>query len=344
MQCYKNMNFTTDTDGNKTFIWTVAPEAAGMRLDQFIAQRFAQESRSRIQNWIRKGWATVGGAAQKTGYRARPGDLVSLEIHWMPQQKPFPEEIPLDVIYEDADIAVINKAAGMACHAGAGLQSGTLVNALLCRMGPIEAGDPERPGIVHRLDKFTSGVIITAKNNFSHRRLASQFKLREIKKEYIALVYGVPAPPAGTIDLAIGRDPNNRKKMSVRARHKRDAVTHYVVKKNFGFAALLDVRIETGRTHQIRVHMAAKGYPVVGDFLYGGNRVKNLPAPIAKIAEELRRPFLHSSRVEFTHPRAEERLSFYAPLPDELLNLMDHMDHMSPKSTARMVFSDSLNT
>jgi len=208
----------------------------------------------------------------------------------------------------------------MACHAGAGLKTGTLVNALLYRMGTIEAGDPERPGIIHRLDKFTSGVIITAKNNFAHRHIARQFKSREIRKEYIALVYGVPSPPAGTIDLAIGRDPNNRKKMSVRARHKRNAVTHYTVKENFGFAALLDIRIETGRTHQIRVHMAAKGHPVVGDFLYGGNRAKNLPAPLAQIVGAINRPFLHSSRVEFTHPRSGERMAFHAPLPEELQN------------------------
>jgi len=306
----------------KLFNWTITSDAAGMRLDQFIASQLPDESRSQIQNWIRKGCATVGGANVKTGYKTRTGDAVALEIPWTPPPQPFPEEIPLDVIYEDADIAVINKPAGMACHAGAGLQSGTLVNALLCRMGPINAGDPERPGIVHRLDKFTSGVIITAKNNFSHRRLSRQFKSREIIKEYIALVYGVPTPPAGIIDLAIGRDPNNRKKMSVRARRRRDAVTHYTVKENCGFAALLDVRIETGRTHQIRVHMAAKGHPVIGDFLYGGNRVKNLPVSIAKIVETMRRPFLHSSRVEFTHPRSGERLIFQAPLPEELQNLI----------------------
>jgi len=299
-----------------------------MRLDQFIASQLSEESRSQIQNWIRQGCATVDGANVKTGYRTRAGGAVTLEIPWTPPQQPFPEEIPLDVIYEDDDIVVINKPAGMACHAGAGLQSGTLVNALLYRMGPLEAGDPERPGIVHRLDKFTSGLIITAKNNFSHRRLARQFKSREVKKEYIALVYGVPSPPVGTIDIAIGRDPNNRKKMSVRARRKRDAVTHYIVKDDFRFAALLDIKIETGRTHQIRVHLAAKGHPVVGDFLYGGNRAKNLPNQAAKIVEAMRRPFLHSSRVAFTHPRSGEKMSFQAPLAEELQNLLHEMPSM----------------
>ena len=314
-----------ESENNKKIAWTILPDTAGTRLDLFIASRLPEESRSQIQNWIRKGSVKVGGAAVKTGYRTRAGDDVTLEIPRTPQQQPFPEEIPLDVIYEDDDIAVINKPSGMACHAGAGLKTGTLVNALLYRMGTIEAGDPERPGIVHRLDKFTSGVIITAKNNFSHRHIARQFKSREIRKEYIALVYGVPSPPEGTIDLAIGRDPNNRKKMSVRARHKRNAVTHYKVKENFGFAALLDIRIETGRTHQIRVHMAAKGHPVVGDFLYGGNRVKNLPAPLAQIVGAMKRPFLHSSRVEFTHPRSGERMAFHAPLPEELQNQLRMM-------------------
>ena len=293
-----------------------------MRLDQFIASRLSDESRSQIQNWIRKGCAKVDGASVKTGCRTRAGNAVALDILWMPPPQPFPEEIPLNVLYEDDDIAVINKPAGMACHAGAGLRSGTLVNALLCRMGTIEAGDPERPGIVHRLDKYTSGVIITAKNNYSHGRLARQFKSHEVKKEYIALVHGVPSPPVGTIDLAVGRDPNNRKKMSIRARRKRDAVTHYNIRESFGFAALLDIRIETGRTHQIRVHIAAKGHPVVGDFLYGGNRVKNLPDPIAKIVEAMRRPFLHSCRVEFTHPRSGERLTVHAPLPEDLENVL----------------------
>ncbi|MDR0842927.1 MAG: RluA family pseudouridine synthase, partial [Acidobacteriota bacterium] len=208
-----------------TFSWTVAAGAAGMRLDRFIATQLPEESRSQIQNWIRGGSAVVGDKAVKTGYCTKAGDAVALTIPRKPPPEPFPEEIPLDVLYEDDDLAVIHKPAGMACHAGAGLRAGTLVNALLHRMGPMEAGAPERPGIVHRLDKLTSGVILTAKNNFAHRHLSGQFKAREIKKEYIALVYGVPSPPSGTIDLGIGRDPVNRKKMSIRARHKRSAVT-----------------------------------------------------------------------------------------------------------------------
>ena len=326
------------------FAWTVTHGEAGTRLDRFIASQFPEESRSRIQNWIRDGCATVGEASVKTGYRTRAGDTVALKIPRSVPAQPFPEDMPLDVLYEDDDIAVINKPAGMACHAGAGLRSGTLVNALLHRMGQIEAGDPERPGIVHRLDKFTSGVIITAKNNFSHRQLARQFKSREIKKEYIALVYGTPSPSTGTIEIAIGRDPNNRKKMSAHARRKRDAVTHYTVRENFGLVALLDIRIETGRTHQIRVHMAAKGHPVVGDSLYGGKRIKNLPAPIARTVETMRRPFLHSSRIEFTHPRSGEIKAFYAPLPEELKKLLRSFPIAGYGVITRMEFSDSLKT
>ena len=309
----------------RTFSWIVEASAAGTRLDRFISLQLPEESRSQIQNWIRGGNATVGDKVVKTGYCLKSGDVVALTIILTPPPEPFPEEIPLDVIYEDDDLAVINKPAGMACHAGAGLRAGTLVNALLHRMGPIEAGDPERPGIVHRLDRFTSGVMLAAKNNFAHRHLALQFKAREVKKEYVALVHGIPAPPAGTIDLPIGRDPVNRKKMSIRARHRRNAITHYAVRKDFGFAALLDIRIDTGRTHQIRVHLAAKGHPVVGDSLYGGRSNRNLPDAIGRLVETMQRPFLHALRIEFTHPRSGARLTFSAPIPETLQTLLDSL-------------------
>ncbi|MDR1728932.1 MAG: RluA family pseudouridine synthase [Acidobacteriota bacterium] len=310
---------------DRTHSWIVGDDAAGTRLDRFIAAQLPGESRSQIQNWIRGGGVGVGGDAVKTGRRLKAGDVVTLDAPVAPPPEPFPEAIPLEVLYEDGDVAVIDKPAGMACHAGAGLRAGTLVNALLHRMGPLEAGDPSRPGIVHRLDKFTSGVILTAKSNFAHRLLSAQFKGREVKKEYVALVHGAPSPPSGTIDLGIGRDPANRKKMSVRARRKRDAVTHYSVRLDFGFAALLDIGIDTGRTHQIRVHLAAKGHPVVGDPLYGGRGAKNLPAGVAPLAEALHRPFLHASRIEFTHPRSGERLAFSAPLPEELRRFLDRL-------------------
>jgi len=213
---------------------------------------------------------------------------------------------------------VIDKPAGMVCHLGAGVRSGTLVNALLYHFGSMETGDRTRPGIVHRLDKLTSGVMVVAKNAWTHRELARQFRSREVEKEYLALVYGRPTPMTGKIDLPIGRDPKDRKKISVRAARGRSAITRYQTLKRYGPFTLLKVRIETGRTHQIRVHLAHKGHPVVGDALYGGSRSRNLPAGLRQAVEEMPRFFLHSHRLEFCHPRTGRPLSFTAPLPGEL--------------------------
>ena len=298
--------------------WIVSSDAARTRLDQFLIFRIAGESRSQIQNWIRKGYIRVNGEQVKTGYQTRVDDQIELKIPDLPPQQPFPEEIPLDILYEDSDLAVINKPAGMVCHAGAGIRSGTLVNALMHHMGPLDTGDPQRPGIVHRLDKLTSGVMLVAKNPYAHRHLSQQFKSREVKKEYLAMVYGKLFPIDGTIDMPLGRDPKDRKKISTRARKKRSAVTHYFLEEDLGPVTLMRIRIETGRTHQIRVHLAQKGHPIVGDSVYGSNRARNLPAIVFAAARELQRPFLHSRQVEFRHPRSGDILSFHAPLPAEL--------------------------
>lgn len=295
------------------------PEDARVRVDQFLVSRYPGESRSQIQNWIRKGYVQVNGETVKTGHIVRAGDTVAVSLPQLPPaDQPFPEDIPLEILYEDSDLAVINKPAGLVCHAGAGIRSGTLVNALLHRMGPLDAGDPARPGIVHRLDKKTSGVMLVVKNSRAHRILSQQFKNREVKKDYLALVYGVPSPSSGVIDLPIGRDPADRKKISARARHKRSALTRYRVQESFRSTSLLAVRIETGRTHQIRVHLAEKGHPVVGDSLYGKNRFRSLPLSLAEAAANLDRPFLHSHRIEFRQPLSGVTLSFTAPLPAEL--------------------------
>ena len=312
--------------------WVVGPEAARIRLDQFLATRMPDESRSQIQGWIRKGFVKVNGEQVKTGHLIRPGDRIELSVPHALPALPFPENIPLDILYEDSDLAVINKPAGMVCHTGAGIRSGTLVNALLHRMGSLEAGDPGRPGIVHRLDKFTSGVMLVAKNNFAHRHLSQQFKNRQIKKQYIALVHGTPTPSTGTLSLPIGRDPKNRKKMSTRTHHPRIAVTHYSVKESSGFASLLDIQIETGRTHQIRVHLAHKGHPVIGDLLYGGNRIETLPALVLTAARNLHRPFLHSCSLEFHHPRSGDRLCWHAPLPPELREFLTIVESIKTKA------------
>jgi 23S rRNA pseudouridine1911/1915/1917 synthase len=303
---------------NKIEFWIVRPDGIRIRLDQFLVGRISGESRSQIQNWIRKGYLRVNGEQVKTGYLTKLDDRIELAVPKSLPDQPFPEEIPLDILYEDSELAVINKPAGLVCHTGAGIRSGTLVNALLHHMGPLEAGDPQRPGIVHRLDKFTSGVMLVAKNKSAHRRLAQQFKSREVKKEYIAMVYGSPSPDSGTIDLPLGRDPKDRKKISTRARRKRTAITHYSLEKKYGLVSLLSIRIDTGRTHQIRVHLAHKGHPIVGDSVYGGNRIKNLQGKILAAAGEMQRPFLHSRRIQFHHPKSGELLSFTAPLPPEL--------------------------
>ncbi len=276
------------------------------------------ESRSQIQGWIRLGQILVNGSCEKTGYLLRPGDEITLVKAPAPAVLPEPENIPLDIIFEDEHIAVVNKPAGMVCHSGAGVRSGTLVNALLFHFGPLAAGDPARPGIVHRLDKTTSGLIIVAKTNRAHRALASQFKGREVRKEYLALVYGQPKPSAGTIDMPLGRDPKHRKRISVRAHRLRSAITHYSNERKYPLMTLLRLRIETGRTHQIRVHLAQIGHPVVGDILYGGNRSRNLPAPLRNAVQEMNRVFLHAACLEFRHPETGQPLRFELPLPNPL--------------------------
>jgi 23S rRNA pseudouridine1911/1915/1917 synthase len=300
------------------------PEAAHKRLDRYLSVLLSDESRSQIQGWIRAGNIRVNQAKVKTGYLLREGDTISLEIAAAVRgTQPQPENIPLRIVYEDEDLAVVDKPAGLVCHAGAGVQSGTLVNALLFHLGPLATGDPSRPGIVHRLDKLTSGLLVVARNPAAHRALSRQFKNRQVQKEYLALVYGCPDPPTGTIELPLGRDPRDRKKISVRSRRRREAVTHYRTEKQLGPFSLVRVRIETGRTHQIRVHLAQMGHPVVGDALYGGNRFRNLADPhLREAARNLARHFLHARHLEFRHPRSDATLSFDSPLPPELADFL----------------------
>ena len=298
----------------------VPPDASRVRLDRYLSTVFPEQSRSQIQAWIRAGSVLVNGARVKTGYMLRAGDAVSLQVKPVAAESlPQPEALPLEVIYKDDDLAVVEKPAGMVCHAGAGVSSGTLVNALLFHLGSLPTGQLLRPGIVHRLDKLTSGLLVVARNPETHRALAQQFKRRLVKKEYLALVYGRPAPPAGTIDFPLGRDLRDRKKISVHSRRRRDAITHYREDAVYGPFSLLRVRIETGRTHQIRVHLAQIGHPVVGDTLYGGHRFRNLADRRLQTAvREMQRHFLHAHRLEFCHPRTGRTLRFSSPLPQSL--------------------------
>ncbi|NWG12777.1 MAG: RluA family pseudouridine synthase [Acidobacteria bacterium] len=303
--------------------WVVREEGARSRLDRFLASQLPDQTRSQIQLWIRSGCVLVNGGRNKAGYRIRPGDEIAVRLPQPSAGLPEPEPIPLRILHEDHDLAVIDKPAGLVCHAGAGRRSGTLVNALLHRWKSFETGDPLRPGIVHRLDRFTSGVMVVARNAHAHRTLSHQFKSRSVRKEYIALVFGSVVPAAGTIDAPVGRNPRNRRKISVRARKSRTAVTHYQVTASFGCCTLLKVRPETGRTHQIRVHLSSIGHPVVGDALYGARR--RLPAAFQAAVSEMGRFFLHACSLEFNHPCTGERLSFSAPLPRELESVLDKM-------------------
>ena len=319
-----------------------ASEAKGQRLDQFLVAQLEGVSRSRVQLLIDQGDVLVNGIVEKASLKLRGGERIDItgEPHPAPL-KAMAEEIPLDVVYEDADLAVINKPAGMVVHAGSGQNEdersrGTLVNALLFRFKALSAtGGDLRPGIVHRLDKDTSGLIVVAKNDRTHAALAEMFSSRQIKKTYIALVQGSLERAKGTINANVGRDPVRRTRMTAKPLgDARTAVTHYEIVRRltnrFGKFTLIRVRIETGRTHQIRVHMASIGHPVVGDTLYGGSgQLTDQVASNAATSKAARRKseperlklgrnFLHAARLEFPHPKTGKLLQLEAPLPAEL--------------------------
>ncbi len=308
---------------------SVAPEDAGKRLDQFLAVRLQTISRARVQEMIAEGKVLVNEAPAKASLKLRGGERISVlgEAQRAPL-KAVAEEIPLDIVYEDDDLAVINKPAGMMVHAGAGATDdarnrGTLVNALLHHLGSLSGvGGALRPGIVHRLDKETSGLILVAKNDDAHRKLSAQFAAREVKKKYVALVHGWAKKDSGTLAQSISRDRVRRTRMTTRLEGGRAAVTHYRVARRldtkFGKFTLLDVKIDTGRTHQIRVHVAAMGHPVVGDTMYGApKQARGKNAVIG-----LRRNFLHAAELEFKHPRTGAVIALKSELPEELRDFL----------------------
>lgn len=295
----------------------IAHEAdAGVRLDQFITSRLPDLSRSQVQRLIRDGRVHTDAHAAKPGLVVAAGLTVDVDVPPPLPAVPVAQDLPLDILYDDADLVVINKPAGMVVHPAAGHAQGTLVNALLHHVkGLSGVGGAERPGIVHRLDRGTSGLMVVAKHDKAHRALARQFHDRLVRKEYVAVVWGTPA--VGTrYENPIGRDPNNRKRMSSRARGGRTALTEVVAVEPFKGVSLVRLSIGTGRTHQIRVHLSEAGHPLVGDGLYGGVR-KRLPTHLASLAG-LDRPFLHAARLSFAHPADGRLLDFTAALPPDL--------------------------
>ena len=296
----------------------------GQRLDRVLVSMLADHSRSRLQRLITDGCVRVGGTvAVKPNTIVHGGDRIEVDV---PEPQPStlaPEPLDLDILYQDPDIAVLNKPAGMVVHPGAGHASGTLVHALLHHVDDLSGiGGELRPGIVHRLDRGTSGVMVVAKNDAAHQELARQFHDREIEKEYIALVWGV-VHAGRRIDAAIGRDPSNRQKMSARSKHAREAVTRITRAHHLPGLTLCQVAIHTGRTHQIRVHLSAIGHPIVGDALYGG--VHRRVAGDIRAVQRLERPFLHAARLVFMHPRDGRRLEFIAPLAEDLAAVLNDL-------------------
>ena len=312
-------------------LFAVVADDAGKRLDQLLVTRL-DVSRARVQQLISGEKVLVNDAPAKASLKLRGGERIAvLGSAERPPLRAIAEEIPLDIVYEDDDLAIINKPAGMMVHAGAGATEdqrnrGTLVNALLHHFATLSAvGGEMRPGIVHRLDKETSGLIVVAKNDEAHRKLAAQFARREVKKTYLALVHGWVKKDRGTISASISRDRVRRIRMTTRGTGGRDAVSHYVVLQRpetaFGKFTLVEVKIDTGRTHQIRVHMASLGHAVVGDALYGAPR--EMRARRGRATDEgsaisLTRNFLHAARLELAHPRTGKQIALESPLPVEL--------------------------
>lgn len=317
--------------------FTVEAEDAGRRLDAFLSDKIDKWSRSRLQRLIDDGDALVNQTQVKSSYKVRAGDEIEIELTEVEPETFEPEDIPLDVVYEDELLAVINKPAGMVVHPGAGVSNGTLANAIAYKFKIrntnfeteedfAPGGSPQssdRVGIVHRLDKDTSGLIVVAKNEETHENLSQQFREREVYKSYVALVHGELEADKGQIEAPIAREKHNRTKMGVRA-HGRYALSLWKVKKRFEKFTLLAVEIKTGRTHQIRVHLASINHPVVGDETYNSGRDKTVrDQDVRRAIENLNRFFLHAEKLAFKHPQTGEWLSFTAPLAEELESFLE---------------------
>jgi 23S rRNA pseudouridine1911/1915/1917 synthase len=305
-------------------VLTVDDASSGRRLDAWLAAQRTDLSRARIQALIEEGLVTLDGRPARASARLKSGQTIALVVPPAAPAVPQPEDLPLTVLYQDPHLLVLDKPAGLVVHPGAGRASGTLVNALLHHVRDLSGvGGVLRPGIVHRLDRGTSGLMVVAKDDATHRDLARQFAGRTVQKEYLAVVSGVPAQRQGRIDAAIGRDPVHRQRMSVRPTGGRAASSTYTVLEALDGCALVRVAIHSGRTHQIRVHMASIGHPVVADTLYGGARVPSCRHARSREAlQRLTRPALHAAQLAFIHPATGERLLFTSPLPADIETLL----------------------
>ena len=309
----------------------IEPGQAVERLDRFLTLQLSELTRSQLKKLVDDGLVQVNGQAVKAGVKLRGGETVTVTV---PAAQPFealPEQLPLDILYEDSDLIVVNKAAGMVVHPACGHEQGTLVNALLYHCDDLSGvGGELRPGIVHRLDKDTSGVMVATKNDFTHNHLAAQFKAHSIQRRYVALVHGQVQNARGTIEAPIGRHPTQRKKMTSRGRGGRRAVTHWKVLRRYDAdrMTLLEMRLETGRTHQIRVHLSEMNLPLVGDPLYGNrtraNAINDLE--VRQRIHALHRQALHARLLGFIHPRSEEYIEFTTDLPEDLSSIVAFLD------------------
>jgi 23S rRNA pseudouridine1911/1915/1917 synthase len=307
----------------------VTSSSAKKRLDTFLASQELSLSRSRIKKLIESELVKINNVTSKPGVRLRDGDIVGITIPEPQSQEIIPEDIPLDIVYNDEDILVINKPAGLVVHQTPCHNKGTLVNALVFHFNFIAGvGGVKRPGIVHRLDKNTSGLLVVAKNDLAQEKLSFQFKERLINKIYLALVYGKMEKRKGTIKGFIGRNPIHRKKMAVLKDKGKLSITHFTIKKQFNYFAFLQINLETGRTHQIRVHLASIGHPVVKDTQYGNDKRLNLipSAKIKSMFKKLPRQFLHAEYLGFIHPRTGDNIEFTAPLPNELKEILNQIE------------------
>ncbi|MGB6197919.1 MAG: RluA family pseudouridine synthase [Candidatus Acidiferrales bacterium] len=315
----------------------VSADDAGRRLDVYLAAQLPELSRTRIQELIREARVRVGHRAARASHRIEVGEQIEIEILERPALTVQAEDLPLDVLYQDDDLVVVNKAAGMVVHAGAGHPRGTLVNALLHRLSALPGGTL-RPGIVHRLDRGTSGVLVVARTDAAHRRLADQFRTRAVRKTYLALLEGVLKPESGSIQLPISRDKRRRVRMTASAGTGRQARTDWRVLWRGTRFTLVEIELHTGRTHQIRAHFAALGRPVVGDTLYGAAL---RPRAGNRELDPLGRPFLHAARIGFEHPATGERVEFRAPVPAELRNYIARIATSEPAGADTAVAIDA---